>query len=256
MGNVSEFSRRALLGAPLAAFTVYALLVEASASAAVTDRRLRAKRRIDRQEQLAQSLTLGEISALNWHDEVNRIASEVDVEELMSEVRHGRVETVGKPFMRDPVKRSVAFVDSSGAPRKLIYAAALFSFDPTNVITPHAHKHMASAHMVVEGKVRIRTFDRVADEENAIVIRPTGDHIATVGSAAAMTTAKDNVHWFVAASPNATTFDVIVDSLDAGQESYVIQPLDPLGGRMRADGAIVAPVLSFDESMRRYSPLV
>ena len=44
----------------------------------------------------------------------NRLASEVDVDELMSEIRRGRGPVVGKPFMRDPVTRSVAFMESEG----------------------------------------------------------------------------------------------------------------------------------------------
>ncbi|MFL5239622.1 MAG: hypothetical protein ACJ8EL_18900 [Rhizomicrobium sp.] len=44
---------------------------------------------------------------------------------------------------------------------KVAYGAALFSFNRDTVITPHAHKHMASAHMVIEGKVRIRTLPSI-----------------------------------------------------------------------------------------------
>jgi hypothetical protein len=136
----------------------------------------------------------------------------------------------------------------------LTYAAATFSFGPESVITPHAHKHLATAHMVIAGKVRIRTYDRVADEAGAIVIRPTADYVGGVGHAAAMTTEKDNVHWSTPGSPEGgTTFDVIIDSLDAGQDDYLIQPIDPLGGERRADGTIVAPLVSFKAAMERYS---
>ncbi len=128
-----------------------------------------------------------------------------------------------------------------------------FSFSSGKVITPHAHKHMASAHMVLDGKVRIRTFDRVADEEGAIRIRATRDEIAQAGDAAAMTTAADNVHWFVPRTTKAMTLDIIVDGLDPGSENYVIQPVDPVAGRKHADGTISAPILTFAESTKRYS---
>jgi len=55
------------------------------------------------------------------------------------------------------------------------------------------------------------------------------------------------------ASSRATTFDVIVDGLDPGQDAYLIEPIDPLGGKLQPDGSIVAPRLSFEESMRRYT---
>jgi len=123
---------------------------------------------------------------------------------------------------------------------RLTYGVATFTFGPDKVITPHAHKHMACAHMVLDGKVRIRTFDRIAERDGALLIRPSGDRVGAVGDAAAMT------------SDNATTFDVIVDGIDHGQPSYLIQPLDPVAGRRLDDGTIIAPILSFEDSMRRY----
>jgi hypothetical protein len=247
-----QLDRRLLISSVLLASPLYALVREARAAETVSDRRLSAKLWIDRQDELARGMRAGAISPLAWHDEVNRLASEVDVAQLLAEA--GRSQTLaGEPFMRDPVKRSVHFLDDEGQPRRLNYAAATFSFGQENVITPHAHEHMASAHMVIRGKVRIRTFDRVESRADALVIRPTADHIGEVGSAAAMTSTKDNIHWFAPATPAAMTFDVIVDGLDKGEKDYVIQPVDPLGGDHRADGTIVAPILSFEASMQRYS---
>ncbi len=251
----SPMSRRhALLSGMIGAFSVYALVREARAAAGVLDGRLPARRWIDRQEELARGLHSGAVPEATWHAEVNRLAGEVDIGSLTAEMRRARVIEAGEPFMRDPVKRHIRFLDEDGQPRRLTYAAATFTFDPTNVITPHAHKHMASAHMVIDGRVRVRTFDRVAEEEGALVIRPTGDRVAEVGEAAAMTSAVDNVHWFTPRSERATTFDVIISDLDPGERSFLIQPVDPLGGTPAADGAIRAPLLGFAESMRLYPP--
>jgi hypothetical protein len=246
--------RHAVLG-PLALFAAYALVREARAFAP-TDRRLSATRWIARQDEMARALARGEMTPLAWGSEVRRLAHDLDVAQLRAEIGRGRQTPAGAPFMRDPVKRNIRFVDEQGEPRRVAYGAATFSFTPANVITPHAHRHMASAHMVIEGRVRIRTFDRVRDEADALVIRPSGDRVAGVGEAAAMTSAKDNIHWFAPGSERAETFDVIVSDLDPGQPSYLIQPVDPLGGKRLEDGTIRARLLSFEESMRRYSPTV
>jgi hypothetical protein len=110
--------------------------------------------------------------------------------------------------------------------------------------------------MVLNGRVRIRTFDRIEERHGAILIRQTGDRICGAGRAAAMTTAKDNVHWFTLETSSARTLDVIIDGLDRGEPKYLIQPVDPLRGRARSDGTIVAPILSFADSMRRYTARV
>jgi hypothetical protein len=243
---------RRLIAATLALLPAYALIREARADDTVLDRRLGAARWIARQDELARALRSGDLSPRGWHDAVNQLAGEVDVAQLLAEAGRDPGQT-HPAFMRDPVKRSVHFIEADGRPRRLIYSAATFTFGPDNVITPHAHRHMASAHMVVEGRVRIRTFDRVADRDDALVVRATGDRVGGVGEAAAMTSARDNIHWFAPASARAVTFDVIVDGLDAGEPDYLIQPIDPLGGVHQADGTIVAPLLSFEESMRRYT---
>jgi hypothetical protein len=233
-------------------FSAYALLTEARA-AVPQDRRMAPRIWLNRQDELARGLAGGSISQVQWHDGVNAFAGEVDVAALAALIRGAQLRDAGAPFGHDPQKRFVRFLDEQRQPQRFAYVTALFSFTRDSVITPHAHKHMASAHKVLDGKVRIRTFDRVADSDTTITVRPTLDTVADVGHAAAMTTAKDNVHWFTAASANAMTFDVIIDSLDAGQESYLIQPVDVLGGTHRADGSIEAPIMSFDASSARYT---
>ena len=159
----------------------------------------------------------------------------------------------GRAFHARPDQADSRFVDDDGRPRMLGYAAAIFWFGADNVITPHAHKHMASAHLVVEGRLRIRTFDRLEDRADALIVRPTGDRVCEVGYAAAMTAERDNVHWFAPVTERAATLDVIIDGLDRAADRYVIQPIDPLGGEHRADGSIVAPLMNFEDSMRRYT---
>src|SRR6185312_10695967 len=237
--------RRDFILSSLAGFAVFALLREAQA-ALTADSRISARRWILRQDELARGLAAATLKPLEWHDAVNALAAEVDIAELGSELRRSRLSHANAPFGHDPKKRYVTFLEENGAPVRLAYGAALFSFGKDSVITPHAHKHMASAHLVIDGRVRIRTFDRVADEDGALLIHPARDEVAEPGHAAAMTTVKDNVHWFAARSATATTFDVIVDGLDAGTERYVIQPVDPLGGEQLSDGSIRAPLLSFD----------
>lgn len=246
--------RRAFLLGSLSAFTIYVLLRETREAAAGMDRRLAARRWIARHEDLARGLRQGAVSRLAWQQEVVRLAGEVDVEQLLAEVRASRLRDKGQPFMSDPRRHNVSFLDDAGNRVKFAYTAALFSFGPQNVITPHAHKHMVSAHLVIEGKVRVRTFDRLADEEGALIIRPTGDRVAGIGETTAMTSATDNIHWFVPRSERAATLDVIISGLDPGRPAHEIEPVDPLGGERREDGSIRASRLSFEESMRRYPP--
>ncbi|HET9230803.1 MAG TPA: hypothetical protein VFO00_05915 [Vitreimonas sp.] len=245
------FSRRALT-AFLPAFAAYALLGEARGEAPA---RTSAVRWIDAQEEIARALAGGEIAPIAWQTEVERLAAEVDLGELMASVNGARLTAAPRGSHNDPAKRNVRFVDANGEPRRLHYGAAIFDFQPHNVITPHGHRHMVSAHIVVAGALRVRNYDRIGDEAGAMIIRPTRDYVARLGDVSTMSSQRDNIHWFV---PNggapATTFDVIISDLDPGQPSYEIRAIDPIGGRVRADGAIVAPIMEFGVSAARYTP--
>lgn len=246
------FTRRQQLAGALPAFAVFALLGEACA-ATRTPRRGGAEQWITRQKEIAEVLARGEIRPGQWMVEVERLAKEVDIAELMAAINRSRITPAGEPFHNDPRKRFVRFVDDSGEPRRMPFGAALFDFSPANVVTPHGHKHMVSAHLVVNGRFRVRNFDRLADEDGAMIIAPTKDYVADVGALSAMSSERDNIHWFVPQGGPATTFDVVISGLDVGMPSHEIQAVDPLAGQPRADGSIRAPVISFADSSARYT---
>jgi hypothetical protein len=244
-------TRRSQMTGMFAAFVTVAFAGEVSA--AKPARRMAARDWIDRQDELGRSLKSGQISPKSWMVEVERLAREIDVAELMAEVNAAKLTAAALPTTNDPRKRSVRFIDANGQPKRLAYAAALFDFSPENVITPHGHRNMVSSHLIVGGKFRIRNFDRLRDEGDAMVIRQTRDRVASVGTLSAMSSDRDNIHWFVPQGGPARTFDVILSGLDRNQPDYDIQAVDPLGGKRLRDGSIVAPIMTFEAASAKYT---
>lgn len=243
-------TRRGLMASGFAAFTTFALLAEVSC--AKPARRMAARDWIERQAELARALRQGTLKPRDWMTEIERLAAEVDLNELMAEVSRAQVTASALAPTNDPHKRSVRFIDERGEPRKLGFAAALFDFSPTNVITPHGHKNMVSSHLVVEGAFRVRNFDRLRDEDGAMIVKPSRDYLAKTGMISAMSSARDNIHWFVPQGGPARTFDVIISGIDPAQPSYEINAIDPLGGMLLEDGAIRAPIMTFEAASDKY----
>ena len=246
--------RRKFVCDVLAGFPAYALLAEFGAVHAASGSRLPADRWITRQHEIAVALSRGEIHPERWRAEVELLAGSVDVAQLMADLARADTRFIGRALPSYPAKRTIRFRDETGARRDLRYAVALFTFDRRNVVTPHAHRNMVSAHLVVEGAFRLRTFDRVRDAGGAIVIRPSGDGTIRVGDVSTIGTARDNIHWFVPRSARAATLDVIVSGLDRGQPRYTIEAVDPVRGAQQPDGTIRAPILDFDEASQIYTP--
>jgi hypothetical protein len=252
--EVFGIGRRAAMASGLAAFSL--ALLGSAVSAAKPQRRLPARDWIERQGELARALKGGQITPLQWMAEAGRLAGEIEVAQLMAEVDKAQVTQNALLPTNDPRKSSIRFLDAEGAPRKLGYGAALFAFEPHNVITPHGHRHMVSSHLVVEGAFRVRNFDRLHDEDGAMIVRPTRDYIAATGQLSAMTPDRDNIHWFVPQGGKAMTFDVIISGIDPGEADYEIEAIDPLGGAELGDGAIRAPKIAFEAASDKYTAAI
>ncbi len=208
---------------------------------------------VRRQDEIAQALARGEISGLAWAQEVEHLAASISVPEVLAALKNAQIADAGAPSYNDPKKSFVRFLDEDGKPAKLAYGAALFKFHRGNVITPHVHRHMVSAHMVIEGSFRIRNFDWIAEDGDGVILKPTRDYVAKPGEVSTMCTQRDNGHWFVPLSEGATTFDVVVSGLDAGAPDHEIRAIDPARAAKLGDGTIRASYLDFEESSRRYT---
>jgi len=237
--------RRELLGA----FTAYALLAELSRARA--DRRSPSVRAwLDRQEELARALASGTLASESWRREVEALGREADVARLVAEALPS---SAARALPSDPARRILRWRGPGGRPRQQRFAVAYFRFDPGNVITPHGHRGMQSAHLVVEGSLRARTYDRIGEVPGALVLRPAGDRRLEPGEVSSIGQAAENVHWFVPLGERAATFDVLVTGLEPAGPDYQVQPVDPLGGTELGDGTLRAPLLGFEESARRYA---
>ena len=237
--------RRELLGA----FAAYALLAELSrTSAGQAPSPVRAW--LDRQESLARALAGGSLSPEAWRREVEALGRQADVERLIADALPS---AASRALPTYPSRRFLRYRDPDGTPRAGRYAVVLFEFDRTSVITPHAHRGMQSAHLVVRGALRARTFDRIGEAPGALILRPAGDRRLEAGEVSSIGPERQNVHWFVPLTDRAATFDVLVTGLQPGGPDYQILPVDPLGGTELRDGTLRAPLLGFEESARRYT---
>lgn len=246
--------RREAIAAFLSSFVLVALTREVRAAAPSGERRVR--RWIEGQQDVAEGLAQGRLTGRQWALEVERLAGEIHVAELMASVARTEIRSAGTPFHNDPHKRFVRFLDDAGRPRRLAYGAALFDFEPRNVVTPHGHRHMVSAHLVVAGTLRVRNFDRLGDPPGAMRLRPTRDYVAGAGEVSTMCAERDNVHWFVPQSGPARTFDLLVSGLDPGRPDHVVEAVDPVRARRADDGSLIAPIVDFATSSRLYTAAI
>src|SRR4051812_42863860 len=67
-----------------------------------------------------------------------------------------------------------------------------------------------SPKVVLRGKFHVRHFERIADEPDYLILRPTIDALSEPGDLSSISDERDNVHWLLATDGPAYPLDVLV----------------------------------------------
>ena len=245
--------RRDFLGVALEGFVV-ALFAQRVSADELLNRGASATVRswVAAHDDIARQLSAGRITGRAWQEEVERLASRVNAAELLAQIDFDRLERTIDLDQPGGSKRVVKLPHPDDPSRRLRFGTAIFGLRQRYAITPHAHRNMVSAHMVIRGQLHVRNFDRVGEERGHIIVEPTVDGVLRPGDLSTMSTELNNVHWFTALTPRAFTLDVVVDGLLPGEERYVIELLDVRNAQKVSNGRRRARIIDWQESLRLY----
>jgi hypothetical protein len=205
-------------------------------------------------EALSRRLRDGVIDSAQWRGEIDALAATTPLPEFLPLLQFDRALAALRRDGHDPAKTFVTLAEADGTLRKAAFAAAYFVFAKGQVITPHGHRGMVSAHAVVSGRLQLRTYDRLGHDGDALLLKPRLDTVATAGFSAAISAVEGNVHWFVAEQDGSATLDVIVQDIDANGREFALELVDPLAAETDARGVLRAPLIDWEQSSRRYQP--
>jgi hypothetical protein len=150
------------------------------------------------------------------------------------------------------VSLPVDFKNVHGLPTKLVFGRQIFALEKGRSVIPHGHNNMATGFLILNGTLRGRHWDRVEDQDDHYIIRPTIDHSFSPGEFSTVSDHKDNVHWFTAESEHAFIFNIHVNETDPGNENVPGRVyIDPLGEKL-SGGLVKAPKISYAVSNRKY----
>jgi hypothetical protein len=205
-----------------------------------------------RVDALSRKLRDGAIASNDWRGNIDALNTSTALVEFLPQLQFERALQAMQHSGKDPAKTFVRLAEVDGSLSKAAFAAAYFVFAKGQVITPHGHRGMVSAHAVVSGRLRTRTYDRLARDGDALLLKPRLDTLAQPGFSAAISAGEGNVHWFVAESETAATLDVIVQDIDANGRDFAIELVDPLAAKPDASGTIRAPLISWEQSSAKF----
>jgi hypothetical protein len=236
--------RRELL---LGLTTVWLARVVHAARAAPAAMNEALRSRLRKLDELSRALTRHEIQPVAWQRGAAEVCEGIDVRELCRAADFDQVAARLPLLPRGTSVEAIHLLDGQA------FTPKIFAMGKGRAIIPHGHVNMVSQHLVLQGEMRGRHYQRVADEPAHLVVRPTIDRVFRSGDFSSISDERDNLHWFVTTSERAYTLDAIVDNLDRSKPfRFRIDFVDPENGLPDAGGSIRMPRLELDECLRRY----
>jgi hypothetical protein len=186
-----------------------------------------------------------QLEQIAWQKKVEELYRQVDLPELLKLIDFEKL-TANVDFV-DQGARSLrfGFGQSEGLPTNLVFGRQIFALKKDRSVVPHGHNNMTTAFLILKGDLRGRHYDRLQDEKEHMIIRPTIDRKFTVGECSTISDYKDNVHWFQALSETAFIFNIHVMDVRPGAPAATGRGyVDPNGEKL-SDGLIRAKLVDY-----------
>jgi hypothetical protein len=192
------------------------------------------------------------LGQIEWQQRIEELFPSVEVAELLKYVDFDRL-TKELKFV-DNGARSVSFKfrDVDGTPAKLAFGKQIFALKKGRSVVPHGHNNMTTAFLILGGEFRGRHYDRLEDEKEHYIIKPTIDRKFEVGDCSSISDYKDNIHWFECTSETGFIFNIHVNDVRPGSAAPTGRVyLDPNGETLK-NGLIRARKVRYKEVNELY----
>lgn len=202
--------------------------------------------------ELAGDVKEQRISQVVWQEKVQELYGQIELDELMQFVNFKNL-TKDLKFV-DHGARSLQpkFPDVEGLPKKLVFGKQIFAIKQGQSVVPHGHNNMATAFLVLKGELHGRHYDRIEDESEHLIIRPTIDRQFKPGETSTVSDYKDNIHWFKATSESAFIFNIHILGCRPGSGLPTGRVYVDPNGESLTDGLVRARRLKYDEAHKLF----
>jgi len=203
-------------------------------------------------EKLGQDLKGQKLEQVAWQQKIEELFRQVPLADVLAMIDFDQLTSGIKFVDNGALSLRFKFPEVEGVPKNLVFGKQIFALKKNRSVVPHGHNNMATAFLILKGDLRGRHYDRLKDEPEHFIIKPTVDRTFTPGECSTVSDYKDNVHWFQAMTEPAFIFNLHVLQVNPdNREPTGRLYLDPQGEKL-ADGLVRARQLSYDEAHKLY----
>ena len=192
------------------------------------------------------------IKQTEWQTQIEALFKKVDLPELLKLVNFDKL-TKNLKFV-DNGARSLRFrfPKIEGLPTNYVFGKQIFALKKDRSVVPHGHNNMATAFLILKGDLHGRHYDRLKDEKESMIIKPTIDRKFSPGEYSSVSDHKDNIHWFKAVTEPAFIFNIHVLNISRGSKRPTGRVyVDPNGEKLKG-GLIKAKRIGYKAAHKIY----
>jgi len=238
------FSKHALSG--LLTYSVLEMILSSDAVAANVAPI--AKKWLKQLNDLSQSAKDQKITQLQWQSSVESLFSQVAVDDFLQFIDFDKLAAQNKLVDHGARSMRFSFPEVEGLPKKMVFGKQIFGLKKKRSVIPHGHNNMATAFLILKGKLRGRHYDRLKDADDHLIIKPTIDRSFKPGEFSTISDHKDNVHWFEAETEPAYIFNIHVLNVNPKNKLPTGRVYVNPNGEQLADGLIRAPRIGYKQA--------
>jgi hypothetical protein len=198
------------------------------------------------------ALASGTVAPRAWQDAAEQVLGGLDLGDFLRSIDFDRLAAGARLPQQGESMQRLYFPDDAGRLQPLAFRPCLFALKQGNAVVPHGHHNLATLHLMLEGRARVRHYDRVETTSTHLLIRPASDAVVGPGQVSSVSDDHHNIHWFEALSPRVLMFNIGVYQLAPGRPFGERDYVDAAGGATVGDGLRLAPRLDRATAYAKY----
>jgi hypothetical protein len=203
-------------------------------------------------EELSSGLKGRRVGPAEWQAKVEELFHRVELKDLLRSINYD--ELIKQPLFPEDHESNLEleFPQVEGLPAQLTYLPSFVAFKQGRAIVPHGHHNMVSMHMVLEGEVHARHYERRGGDGAHMIVEPSLDKTFARGELSTVSDERNNIHWFKATRGPVFMFNVAVFDLNGTKNFSGRDYIDPLAADKLGDGRLRARRIDYKEALKLY----
>jgi hypothetical protein len=202
--------------------------------------------------QLGRDLKDQKLKDIDFQTKLEDLYRRVNLDELVAFIDLDRLTRNLKYPAKGAASLGIDMTKIEGLPKTLAFGKQIFAMNKGRSVVPHGHDNMSTGFIILRGNFVGKHYDRVEDNKDHYLIKPTIDRTFKPGECSTVSDHKDNVHWFKAETDGAAIFNIHVDGYNRENPKTPTRVYVDPDGKKVSGGLIVAKKITSRECHEKY----